>query len=329
MNMSESHSAICQRVEGEVLRQCYARIYTTDLEVTTLTVSESVGVAHPDVDTICEGMVGKQLIERLRFLGAALCSLSITSAGIRDAEQRGVADAALVKEHRRVCEQILRLLYAVRTESGQHYPWHLQDDNGTDIPMWTLERVVQTLVVDRLVEPLRHLDGTYRITAAGIQQLHDWDDETAPALELVRIEDLRPQPRGTALEGVLAEALRRQGCRCEKNTGGKGEQIDLVVECGLGYYVCEAKWLKDRVQPLVVHHMKGRLDGRPSFAVGVIFSMSDFTQSAWDKAAHHAGQRTILLFGKDDTRAIIRGERTFEEMVRRQQRHLVTRGCLK
>src|SRR5438552_17208407 len=93
------------------------------------------------------------------------------------------------------------------------------------------------------------------------------------------------------------------------------EILSSVVECGSSFYLCEAKWLKERVQPSVVHHMKGRLDERPPVVAGVIFSMSGFTQSALSKASQHARERTILMLGEDDTRAIIRGERTFEGII--------------
>ena len=39
------------------------------------------------------------------------------------------------------------------------------------------------------------------------------------------------------LEKVLGEALRRQAYDCVLNTGSKGEQIDIVVECQPAFYV--------------------------------------------------------------------------------------------
>ena len=107
-----------------------------------------------------------------------------------------MVDPAVVKEHRRVSEVILRHLCNVRTQKGRHYPWHLLEDNDIPVPMWSLQLVLQILLDDGLAEPFPSLKGAYCITPTGIQQLNAWDDETAPALELVKIEALSPQPRG-------------------------------------------------------------------------------------------------------------------------------------
>lgn len=327
--MCEDRTAIRQAAKMEILRRGYValnqggRVYSRD-------VAEAVGIPY---DEFCrhvfDEMNRQGLIDNSRGeMGSPRgFTLPLSAAGMEEAERLGAADPEQVAEQWRARLAVLQHLAHVREQHGAMGLTNLGVVVEGGIAGDALDAAVEFLYHKGLIEH-HQVAGFFVINEYGLDALERLDRQSALSAKLSEIEALSPQRRGKALEGVLADALRAQGCRCEEDQGGKGEQIDLVAESGLGFFVCECKWEKKPIQGGVVDQMVSRMGRRPAFFVGVIFSMSGFTPNAYEIATRALGNRTVLLVGEKETRGIIQGERSFEEIAAEQLRQIAARGRL-
>jgi Restriction endonuclease len=255
--------------------------------------------------------------------------LQITATGIRYSEEEAIVDAQQAEQRKKPWLAILRHADALRHRHGKHHIvdlWDLLKAGGGD---GHARRALAILVdEDEFIERAPGAAYDFRITTSGREYLARIAEEEQQREQLIarfkQIEDLDAQPRGIALQGLIADAIRLQGYDCYEDEGGLGEQIDLIVPVGLMSFVCEAKWLKEAVQGAVVDQMVGRMSRRPSFFAGVILSMSGFSVGARHNLSRNVGVRTVLLLGREEIVALIRGERRFEEIVGDQLRAFAT-----
>jgi hypothetical protein len=255
--------------------------------------------------------------------------LRLMAWGIRSVEEAGFVPADQAEQRETAALAILRYADERHHCNGKHHRidvWDLLDAGGKAAHA---RRALAVLVQEHGF--IEHAPGwayEFRITTLGREYLARLDEEQAVRNELLRrfeeIESLKPQARGLALQTLIADAIRHQGYDCHEDQGGLGEQIDLVICVSLTYFVGEAKWEAEPIQGGVIDQMVGRMARRPNFYVGIVFSMSRFTEGSGHNLVRVVGTRTILLLGREDILALIRFERDFAEIVGERLRCLAT-----
>jgi Restriction endonuclease len=329
--MNEDRSILYQQAREELLRRCYHA--TNESPVWEREFADEMGLSSSEFTVqVYELLYTQDMVKRgqrcwtERDLGH---SIWLEPMSVPDVEARGLVDAAAVAARTRVREHLLRMLAAAYRRGGLTHRLLVQDMETAEHPWPTVEKELEVLEANGFVDLDQVVGRAWGITSEGLEMLRDIEARDTLATKLADIEILPPQRRGKALEGIIAASLRLQGCHCVEDTGGQGEQIDLFVESGSAFFVCEAKWLKNRVEAGVVEQMIGRMMKRPPVVAGVIFSMSDFTPGASERAERAAGDRVILLIDGAATRAVIRGEWLFNDIVQEQLRSLVRSGRLR
>ncbi|MCK9895415.1 restriction endonuclease [Frankia sp. AgB32] len=82
----------------------------------------------------------------------------------------------------------------------------------------------------------------------------------------------------------------------------KGEEIDgSFVRCGRAYLL-EAKWHGNKIPASTIYQFKGKVDGKLTGTIGVMVSMSDYSDNAVE-ALRSGKELNVILFGKQDIRA--------------------------
>ena len=129
------------------------------------------------------------------------------------------------------------------------------------------------------------------------------------------IEGRNPQVRGLDFQRFIKEMLDEEEWNPE-NTRSEGEEIDVVFNRGLSYYLLESKWESDPIEPNAIRDFAGKLGERIAGTIGCFVSMSGFTDAAvqWAKQQLSKNQ-VILLFGAQDIEGWITGRTTFENLL--------------
>lgn len=134
------------------------------------------------------------------------------------------------------------------------------------------------------------------------------------------------QARGRQFEELLARLLTESQFRVTRNPGvASPRQTDLLASKNGVEYVIEAKWQRPPVALGDLDSHRARLGRASGNIVGVIVSMSGFTQTVLDEMAANRS-RIILLFNADEMHAIVRGTVTFDLLLRDKRDAFVREG---
>jgi Restriction endonuclease len=256
--------------------------------------------------------------------------LQITATGIRNAEEERFVAPQQAEQREQAGLAILQCADERRRRHGKRHSvdlWDLLEAGGRD---GHARRALAVLIdEDGFIERAPCAAYKFQITTRGREYLARIAEEEKRRRRLIdefeQLEDLDPQPRGKALEGLLAEVLREQGFHCELDIRAGGEQIDLLADSDLASFVCEAKWEENAIEAGVIDHLRMKLARRPVTDIGVVFSMSGFTHGAQTRAIEDAHLRVVLLVGRDEILDLVHGRRRFGEMVREKRRALSKR----
>ena len=142
--------------------------------------------------------------------------------------------------------------------------------------------------------------------------------------EFERISNMLPQPRGRALQKLLARIIGHHGWGQDEGVRTSNEEMDVIVFREREYYLLESKWEKDPIEADVIRELFGKLGNRIDVR-GIVVSMSGFTGGAVKQVEDYTGQRIILLFGASGTKAMIYGQATFNELLNEKYKELITK----
>jgi Restriction endonuclease len=242
----------------------------------------------------------------------------LSADGVLFVEKRALFDSAAISASRQARIRILRAL----ADNARRY--------GPNAELSTAEVVAAAGISD---EELRSQEfvfgpvglgltamrrsGSYGISEEGVDELVHLDAQQALIDEFVRLKSggrMTPQQRGHRLEELLQKVIEAAGWECERNILTPGEEHDLMVSDQREHYLVSCKWEKKRVGPKHVRDLVARLTKRVAVS-GLLFSMSGFTDNAVGEARDQLGHRLVLLFGPNDTEALVRGERFFTELL--------------
>jgi hypothetical protein len=247
----------------------------------------------------------------------------ITPLGIFYAENNGFAPEELKRRNEHVRVLLLDALAKVHEEQGNLYTASIDDlahQSGLE----------NKLVVDnlRVLEGLGQVEfkgnARFKITYNGLNTVEGIKRRRVISEEFESISKMSPQPRGRALQKLLAKLLGQQGWNEEESVRTSNEEIDVIISREREFYLLECKWEKNPIQANVIRELFGKLSNR--FDVrGITVSMSGFTEGSIKQASDYIGQRVILLFGPEDVRSIVSGQATFDELLNAKYKEVVTR----
>ena len=286
-----------EQIEIEILRALH-EAWAEQGDVSLNTVLEKGKWEENLFWTVVERMEKR---DRLITAQGSWSIYELTPHGVLYPEEKGAPPAEEVRRHRAARTEILAQLADLYDEEGAHAEYHYSDicdKTGLDEDLTLLN--LSFLIGAGYVQDASTT--SFRITHEGLNAVRHWQQQKALGEEFNRIETLAPQPRGHALQKLLAEAIEQSGWLQEESVRTSHEEMDIVVYRDREYYLVECKWVADPVESAIVRELKGKLDNRVDVR-GIVISMSGFTAGAAQQAAEYAGQRVILLFGPGDVRA--------------------------
>lgn len=132
--------------------------------------------------------------------------------------------------------------------------------------------------------------------------------------------------RGKKFEEILEKLFKHENFTVIRNSKvAKPRQTDLLADNNQIFLLIEAKWQQQKLDVSNIDDMRSRLKRVRSDIVGVIFSMSDFR----DTAVHEVEadrSREILLFSSLEIRAVVNGEINLLNLINRKRDDLLRYG---
>ncbi|WP_406172827.1 restriction endonuclease [Streptomyces sp. NBC_00996] len=143
-----------------------------------------------------------------------------------------------------------------------------------------------------------------------------------------RFRSLPAQRRGYKLEDLLEQAFRQAHFRVIRNAGiASPRQTDLVARYGDTRYLIEAKWEKSPADINVLDTVRSRM-GRAasSTVIGVIVSVSGFTETVVDDVRQRRDLGPVLLLGEEELTQALKTPTSLAPLLRLKQEELTTHG---
>jgi hypothetical protein len=247
----------------------------------------------------------------------------IAPFGAYYAENKGIAPEELKKKNLDSRILILNALAKVYEDQGNLYSAgsdEIAQQIGLD----------KKLVTDnlRVLMALGHVESRgnarFRITNSGLTSVERFRVWAGISEEFERISNMLPQPRGRALQKLLARIIGHHGWGQDEGVRTSNEEMDVIVFREREYYLLESKWEKEPIEADVIRELFGKLGNRIDVR-GIVVSMSGFTGGAVKQVEDYTAQRIILLFGTGDVKAMIYGQATFEGLLNEKYKELITK----
>lgn len=132
--------------------------------------------------------------------------------------------------------------------------------------------------------------------------------ELRSTLVSLETSSLTPQARGSALEPWLRNLLQVCDVSPVLNVMNSGEQIDVTFWYGQMFVIAEVRCRAEPVDTAQMRDFFGKLVERPPFTIGLILSLSGFTDPALEYLSRRSGERTVLPATRDDLDCWLRAE---------------------
>ncbi|TQE36866.1 hypothetical protein Sipo8835_09360 [Streptomyces ipomoeae] len=134
--------------------------------------------------------------------------------------------------------------------------------------------------------------------------------------------------RGRKFEQLLERLFQQAHFRVDRDAGiSAPRQTDLVARYGDVWYLIEAKWQNAPADVDVFDAVLRRLQrAASSQVVGVIVSVSGFTDTVIEEAMKCRGQELVLLLGEEELAELLAAPASVAGLLHRKREHLVTHG---
>jgi len=307
------------KVANEILIILYNSFFLSESNPNLKRLAEQQGWEATTFWNLVNKMSQEGLIESAGLGGV----YKIAAPGVLHAEETRIVAEDLVKTNRKARMQILLALAKVYEEQGSLYSVQnseLYRQTGLD----QTQATANLLVLHGLHFTERFGNGGSRLTSRGHYEVERERNYRYIVNEFESLSDLKPQPRGRALQQLIAKIVEIYGWSQEESVKTSNEEMDVIVFREREYYLLESKWEKDRIEAPVIRELIGKLENRIDVR-GIVVSMSGFTRGALEQVHDHTGKRIILLFGNDDVRALVYGQETFDDLLNAKYKALVTK----
>lgn len=309
-----------KEIETIILERLYDSFFRNRKSVNLHTICDELELDKTSFWNTVDYMSHQGLIKAYAMGG----SYMIQSFGIISAEEQNIGTEEIIRDNQRIRTAILDKLAKVYEQSGTH-----ADDY--------IESMAKEFVVDvhmlannlQVLEDLGYVksvaNGFFKITFDGLDAVNEWRERVGFAGEYEEVSNLKPHPRGRALQKLLAKLLEKDGWLQEEGARTSHEEMDVVIHKAREYFLIESKWEKDPIEAGVVRELHGKLSNRIGVQ-GIIVSMSGFTSGAVEQAESFASSRVILFFGKEDVERMMYHKVSFDTLLDEKYQKLITNG---
>lgn len=301
-----------------ILRQSY-EAYFRDFDAVNLhRIRDELGMAETPFWNTVDRMTNEGLVSAHTMGGNYI----IRPWGIIHAEDLGIPPQELVRQNQHIRATVLDKLATVREEKGAYAAVRIETMvEAFGIDKYSLAYNLQVLC--DLGHAASVAKGSYRITHNGIDAVAEWSKRVGLAQEFEHAASLDPQPRGRALQRLLAKVIEADGWTQDEGARTTHEEMDVVIHKEREYFLIECKWQKDPTEAGVVRELYGKLGNRIGVQ-GIAVSMSGFTSGAVTQAEAYASDRVILFFGLEDVNQLIYERALFDDLLKEKYQQLIT-----
>jgi hypothetical protein len=240
-------------------------------------------------ENVVDRMENEGLIKPM-MMGGLYYELNVQ--GILEAEESGIAPQELKEANEKARIQMLLALAKVYDEQGS-----LQGVANSELYGQTgLEHVQATAnlcVLEDLYLAEAFGNAFTKIASRGLNAVDEYKKHRSIADEFERLSELNPQPRGRALQKLIARLVEKSGWGQDEGIKTSNEEMDVIVFRDREYYLLESKWEKDPIEAEVVRELYGKLGNRIDVR-GMVASMSGFSSGAVGQVEQYIGLRIIL-----------------------------------
>ncbi len=131
--------------------------------------------------------------------------------------------------------------------------------------------------------------------------------------------------RGLEFEKLLRELFKLYDLDPRGSFASPGEQIDGRITFDGRVLLVEARWWEKQVDPREVRDFRTKVHDKLDSTIGLMVSMSGYTESA-TRTAGEGGRILVVLMDGQDLAPIIQGLQDFTEVLRRKLRHAAEKG---
>ncbi|MBM3942461.1 MAG: restriction endonuclease [SAR202 cluster bacterium] len=305
--------------ESIILQELYIAYFSDKQSANLNTICENQGWNKDACWKIADSLTNRGLIRPWTMGG----NFVIDAHGVIYVEDRKLVQSDIIQKNSRLRTAALDVIATDYEESfsrvGLHIEMLAQKTGFT-----TQDLADNLLILDKLGYVDHVGGGLFKITSLGLEAVTDLRKRREFAQEFERISTLNPQPRGRALQKLLAHVIEYQGWHQQEGVRTSNEEIDVILAHERDYFLVECKWEKDPVEASVVRELHGKLSNR-STVQGIIFSMSGFTEGAKTQVEDYANSRVICLFGPNDIKALIYSNSGFDSMLNTKDNQIITR----
>jgi hypothetical protein len=306
------------RMEGEILRRLYEPFFLAFDGANLRDLPEGQGFDKVTLDNLLGRMLEEYLIT-----GGMGGNYRLMGFGAVRAEELGVAPAELARTNQKARIDILLALAKVYEEKGRLYSAYKRD---LEKQLGLASNIVtgNLIVLDNLGYAQPAENGRYQIKEPGLNYVQNYKRVKDIADEFERIIGLAPQPRGRALQKLVARMISQQEWETDEGVRTSHEEMDVIVWREREYYLLECKWEKEPIEAGVVRELLGKLSNRVGVN-GIVMSMSGFSKGAAEQTEAYASQRVILLFGEEGIKKLVYGHVKFTDLLNVKYRLLAAK----
>lgn len=307
-----------KEAEAAILRRSYEAYFRSFDAVNLHLIRDELDMAETPFWNTVDHMTNEGLVIGHTSGG----NFRIHPLGIIRAEELGIPPEELVRENQHIRTMVLDKLATVREERGAYADVRIEtmaEEFGMD--KYPLAYNLYVLCDLGYAESVTK--GSYRIAHRGIDAVAEWNKRVGLAQEFEHVASLDPQPRGRALQRLLAKVIEANGWAQDEGARTTHEEMDVVIHKEREYFLIECKWQKDPTEAGVVRELYGKLGNRIGVQ-GIAVSMSGFTSGAVTQAEDYASDRVILFFGPGDVNQLICEHALFDDLLKEKYQQLIT-----
>ena len=194
-------------IERVLLKRLYEPFFREREGLNIANIRKELGIDETIFSNTVDEMCHKGLI-RSRAAG---WYYEIDARGVINAENEGISPEGLTKENQHIRTVVLNRLAKAYEEGGSLADVHIQPlSQNLDIDINLLVNNLQILEDLGYIEPVA--SGSCKITYSGLDAVKEWRQRSSFVDEFEQILELKPQPRGRALQKLLAKVIEKDAC---------------------------------------------------------------------------------------------------------------------
>ncbi|HEY0763005.1 MAG TPA: restriction endonuclease [Pyrinomonadaceae bacterium] len=308
------------QIRNRVLQSLYETYFLTTNKGDVGFLLESEGLDKTQFENLLDRMEAEGL---LKPIGMGGYFFELTGRGAVFCEDSGIVSQSLIEANQQArIEMLIALAEVYKKHGNLHTVFNSDLYRRTELNETQATANLLVLHHFYLAEPFGNAGS--KITHRGVDFLEDELNRRAIGEEFERISVIPPNPRGRALEKLVAKLAELNGWKQEQSVKTSNEEMDVIIFQLREYYLVECKWEKKPIQAKVIQGLIGKLSNRIGVN-GIVASMSGFSKGAVTRVLEHVTQRVILLYGPEDIKSLVYGRLSFHDALNMKYDALIMR----